>query len=122
MFPLRTAAGFGFLGVLLGAFGAHGLRDHVTPELLEVWKTGVFYHLLHAVALLAVAVAGERVGWRRAVVALFVAGIVIFSGSLYALTLTGQRWWGAVTPLGGVAFLGGWIALAVSARPSRVEP
>jgi uncharacterized membrane protein YgdD (TMEM256/DUF423 family) len=116
MFPLRIAAGLGFLGVLLGAFGAHGLRDRVTPDLLEVWKTGVLYHLVHAVALLGVAVAGERIGWRRAVAGLFIAGIVVFSGSLYALTLTGQRWWGAVTPLGGVAFLGGWIALTVSAR------
>ena len=116
MFPLRLAAGLGFVGVLLGAFGAHGLRERVTPELLEVWKTGVLYHLVHAVALVGVAVAGERIGWRRAVVALFVVGIVLFSGSLYALTLTGQRWWGAVTPLGGVAFLGGWVALAVSAR------
>jgi uncharacterized membrane protein YgdD (TMEM256/DUF423 family) len=118
MFPLRLAAVLGFLAVLLGAFGAHGLRERVTPEMLEIWKTGVLYHLVHAVALIGVAVAGERVGWRRAVVGLFVAGILVFSGSLYALVLSGQRFWGAVTPLGGVAFLGGWIALAVSARRS----
>jgi uncharacterized membrane protein YgdD (TMEM256/DUF423 family) len=113
---LRTAGLLGFLGVLLGAFGAHGLRERVTPEMLEVWKTGVFYQLVHALALLGVAVAGERIGWRRAVAALFVIGVVVFSGSLYALALTGQRWWGAITPIGGAAFLGGWVALAVSAR------
>src|SRR5437773_5884300 len=95
---LRTAGLLGFLAVLLGAFGAHGLRERVSPEMLEVWKTGVFYHLIHALGLLGVAVAGERIGWRRAVAGLFIAGIVIFSGSLYALALTGQRFWGAVTP------------------------
>ena len=113
---LRLAAALAFLGVALGAFGAHGLRGRVGPDLLEVWKTGVLYHLIHALALFGVAVAGERIGWWTAAGALFVAGIAVFSGSLYLLTLTGARWWGAVTPLGGVAFLAGWLVVAASAR------
>jgi uncharacterized membrane protein YgdD (TMEM256/DUF423 family) len=113
---LRLAAIFGFCGVALGAFGAHGLRSRVGPEMIEVWKTGVLYHLIHVLALFGVALAGERIAWRRPVVGLFTAGILVFSGSLYLLTLTGQRWLGAVTPLGGVAFLAGWAALAASAR------
>lgn len=106
-------AALAFTGVAAGAFGAHGLRGRVTPELLEVFETGARYHVYHALGLLAVAWAATRwpgpgttaAGW------LFVAGIVLFSGSLYLLALTGQRWLGAVTPLGGVAFLAGWLAL-----------
>jgi uncharacterized membrane protein YgdD (TMEM256/DUF423 family) len=113
---LRIAALLGFVGVALGAFGAHGLRGRVEPELIEVWKTGVLYQLVHALALMGVAAAGPRVGWPRAVAGLFVAGVIVFSGSLYTMTLTGQRWLGAITPLGGAAFLGGWAALAASAR------
>jgi uncharacterized membrane protein YgdD (TMEM256/DUF423 family) len=116
MFHLRLAGLLGFLGVALGAFGAHGLRGRVGPDLLEVWKTGVLYHLVHALALLLVAIAGPRVAWGAAAGWLFVAGIAIFSGSLYALTLTGARWWGAVTPVGGLAFLAGWLVLALTAR------
>jgi uncharacterized membrane protein YgdD (TMEM256/DUF423 family) len=113
---LRLSAVLGFLGVALGAFGAHGLKSRVGPEMVEVWKTGVLYHLFHVLALLAVALAGERIGWRRPVAALFTVGIVIFSGSLYVLTLSGKGWLGAVTPLGGVAFLAGWAAMAASGR------
>ena len=116
---MRLAAILGFVGVALGAFGAHGLRARVGPELVEVWKTGVLYHLVHALAMLVVAAAGPRVGWPRAVTGLFLAGILLFSGSLYTLTLTQLRWLGAVTPLGGVAFLAGWAALAASASPRR---
>lgn len=112
---VRIAAILGFLGVALGAFGAHGLRARVGPEMLEVWKTGVLYHLVHALALLGVAAAGPRVGWPRAVAGLFVAGVVIFSGTLYALVLTGALWLGAITPIGGIALMGGWAALAASA-------
>jgi uncharacterized membrane protein YgdD (TMEM256/DUF423 family) len=113
---LRITGVLGFMGVLFGAFGAHGLRARVSPEMLEVWKTGVLYQLVHALALFGVALAGERIGWGRAVAALFLAGVLVFSGSLYALALSGQRWWGAITPVGGLCFLGGWVALAVSAR------
>jgi uncharacterized membrane protein YgdD (TMEM256/DUF423 family) len=108
--------------VAIGAFGAHGLRSMVTPEMLAVFETGVRYQMYHALALVAIGVAGARLRGRAATVAawLFVAGTVLFSGSLYVLTLTGTRWWGAVTPLGGVAFLAGWVALlraSVSERP-----
>ena len=105
------------LGVLLGAFGAHGLRDRVTPEMLAVFETGVRYHLVHGLALLAVAWATTRWPntWITASGWLFVAGIVIFSGSLYLLSITGVRWLGAITPIGGLCFVAGWLILALSA-------
>jgi uncharacterized membrane protein YgdD (TMEM256/DUF423 family) len=112
----RLGALFGFTGVALGAFGAHALRARVSPELLEVYRTGVLYHLLHAVALLAVAALADRLRAPRATAALFAGGIVIFSGSLYLLALTGTRMWGAVTPLGGLAFLAGWLTILLPAR------
>ena len=106
------------VAVAAGAFGAHALRARLTPELLAVFETAARYQMYHALGLLAVAWATSRspgalpvwAGW------LFVAGTVLFSGSLYALALTGARWWGAVTPLGGVAFLAGWICLALTVR------
>lgn len=107
----------GALGVAAGAFGAHGLKSMVSADLLAVFETGARYHLLHAVALLATGWAADRWPgvWPNAAGWCFAAGIVVFSGSLYALTLTGQRWLGAITPIGGVAFIAGWIALAVAA-------
>ena len=109
---------FGGLGVALGAFGAHALRGIVGPELLVTFETGVRYQMYHAFALMGVVVALSR--WPQSSLAvwagwLFVAGIVIFSGSLYALALSGQRWLGAITPLGGVAFISGWICLLLVA-------
>ena len=111
----------GALGVALGAFGAHGLKSRVGPDLLVVWETAVKYHLVHVLALLATAWASERWagGWTQAAGWLFVIGIAVFSGSLYVLVLTGQRWLGAITPIGGVAFIAGWIALAVAALRMR---
>ena len=108
------------LGVLLGAFGAHGLRERVTPEMLAVFETGVRYHLVHGLALLGVAWAASRWPntWVGAAGWLFVAGIVVFSGSLYVLSVTGIRWLGAITPIGGVAFILGWVLLAVAALKS----
>jgi uncharacterized membrane protein YgdD (TMEM256/DUF423 family) len=112
---------FALLGALLaclavgaGAFGAHGLRGRLTPDLLDVFETAARYQMYHALALLAVAWVGDRWPGGASVVAgwLFVAGIVVFSGSLYLLSLTGTRWLGAITPLGGAAFLAGWLALA----------
>lgn len=107
-----------FIAVALGAFGAHALKARLPADLLAVFETGVRYQLTHALALLAVAWACTRwpgtavnaSGW------LFVAGTVIFSGSLYALALTGVRWLGAVTPIGGVALLAAWLCLAWAAR------
>jgi uncharacterized membrane protein YgdD (TMEM256/DUF423 family) len=112
-----TGALLAGLGVVLGAFGAHGLKARVGPEMLAVFETGVRYHLIHALGLIAVAFGLSR--WPNAFVGaaawLFVAGIVIFSGSLYVMTLTGARWLGAITPLGGLSFILGWVLLAVGA-------
>jgi uncharacterized membrane protein YgdD (TMEM256/DUF423 family) len=128
---LFVGAAFGGSGVMLGAFGAHALRTRLTPAALETWQTAVSYHLIHAIALVALGV------WLRAGVAgaempgpgdpgrltslagaLFAAGIVLFSGSLYVLALGGPRWLGPVTPLGGLAFIAGWVVLALAAlRP-----
>jgi uncharacterized membrane protein YgdD (TMEM256/DUF423 family) len=104
----------GFLGVALGAFGAHALKARLSPELLGVFETGVRYHLYHVFALLGAAWGWARWPSRTFAVAgmLFGAGIVLFSGSLYLLALTGTRGFGAVTPVGGLAFLAGWLCLA----------
>ena len=107
----------GFVAVALGAFGAHALRGRLVPDMLAAFEVGVRYQMYHALALLGVgAVAGRWGG--GAVVAggwLFVAGTVLFSGSLYLLAFTGQRWLGAVTPFGGAAFVVGWASLAWAA-------
>ena len=109
------------LGVAAGAFGAHGLRARVGPEMLAVFETGVRYHLFHALALLAVAWASTR--WASAAIRgagwLFVVGIVLFSGSLYVLCLTGVRALGAITPFGGAALIAGWVLLAWGAWRGR---
>ena len=105
-----------FVGVALGAFGAHGLRDRLGADMLATFEIGVRYQMYHAFALFAAAWAATRwpgaltnaAGW------LFVVGTIVFSGSLYLLSLTGQRWLGAVTPLGGLAFLAGWLCLAAA--------
>lgn len=115
------AAAFAFTAVAAGAFGAHGLKDRLTSASLEIFETGARYQMYHALALLAVAWVGSR--WQAAQFTwsgwLFVAGIVIFSGSLYLLALTGVRWLGAVTPIGGIYFLAGWVCLAWGALLSR---
>ncbi len=103
-----------------GAFGAHGLKRMLTPELLSVWQTGVLYHLVHALGLFAVALLGARYGspLLSAAGMVMFAGIVLFSGSLYLLSLTGTHWLGAVTPFGGVAFLASWGMVALAAYRS----
>jgi uncharacterized membrane protein YgdD (TMEM256/DUF423 family) len=107
----------GLLAVALGAFGAHGLRGRVSESALSAFQTGVLYHLVHAVALLALALYARAT---HAVItvpaALFTTGIVLFSGSLYAMVLTGVHKLGAITPLGGLAFLAGWVSLLLLAR------
>ena len=110
----------GFLGVAAGAFGAHALRDALPPERLAIWETGARYHLYHALALLAVAILVLLKGEANAAVFqwagwAFTVGIVVFAGSLYLLALTDVRWLGAITPLGGLAFLTGWGLLAYAA-------
>jgi uncharacterized membrane protein YgdD (TMEM256/DUF423 family) len=108
----------GGLAVALGAFGAHALRSRLPAERLEPFETGVRYHFYHALAMLAAALSVARwsssalpaaAGW------CFLAGTLLFSGSLYLLVATGRRWWGAVTPFGGLAFIAGWACLAISA-------
>jgi len=107
---LGVAAGLGASGVVCGAAGAHSLRSWMTPEYLHTFETGVRYHLIHAVALLALALAAERhpIGWPASLMTL---GSVLFSGSLYALALGAPTWLGVVTPFGGVSLLLGWLAL-----------
>jgi uncharacterized membrane protein YgdD (TMEM256/DUF423 family) len=111
------AALMGLVGVGFGAFGAHGLRGRLSPDMLAAFETGVRYQMYHALALLAVAILMPRIDGRALLIAgwSFLAGIVLFSGSLYALALTGVTTLGAITPIGGVAFLAGWIALAIAA-------
>ncbi|MEM9177167.1 MAG: DUF423 domain-containing protein [Myxococcota bacterium] len=109
---MKIAAVLGAVGVVLGAFGAHGLERTLSPERLDVWATAVDYHLIHAVALLAVALFERASGTSmRGPFLGFTAGIVLFSGSLYLLALDGPRWLGPVTPLGGLCFIVGWLAL-----------
>jgi uncharacterized membrane protein YgdD (TMEM256/DUF423 family) len=107
----------GFIAVSLGAFAAHGLKSMLGPDLLATFQTGVQYHMYHSLALLAVGILvlqfPAQTGLRIAGF-LFLAGIIIFSGSLYILALSGIRWLGAITPIGGVAFLAGWALLAWS--------
>jgi len=117
----RVFFGLGAVSAMLavgaGAFGAHALRGRISPEHLAIFETGARYQIYHALALLAAAWAVSRwpgsllvsAGW------LFVVGSVLFSGSLYILALTGVRWWGAVTPIGGLAFLAGWLCLVLTA-------
>lgn len=101
------------LGVAAGSFGAHALRGRLSPELLAVFETGVRYHLIHALALVSVAWATTRWPGRATNMAgwLFLAGTVLFSGSLYALSVSGIRALGAITPLGGVTLIAGWLTL-----------
>lgn len=107
----------GAVGVALGAFGAHGLRGRLSPDMLAVFETGVRYQMYHALAILLVSVLMARLdGWLiHAAGWSFAIGIVLFSGSLYLLAVTGIRVLGAITPLGGVAFILGWAFLAIAA-------
>jgi uncharacterized membrane protein YgdD (TMEM256/DUF423 family) len=106
-----------FLAVVLGAFAAHGLKARLSPDMLEVFEVGVRYHMYHSLGLFAVGWAVAQ--WPQSSVGMagwfFLAGIIIFSGSLYLLGLTGLRWLGAVTPFGGIAFIIGWLLLAWAA-------
>ncbi|MDY7562787.1 DUF423 domain-containing protein [Pseudomonas sp. 10B1] len=114
---LMLAAFFGFTGVALGAFAAHGLKNRLSAEYLAIFHTGVLYQLIHSLALLAVAliaiqIPGRLVTWAGIS---FAIGILLFSGSLYALTLTGVSKLGIITPFGGLAFLVGWALLGLTA-------
>ena len=114
---LMLAAFFGFTGVGLGAFAAHGLKSRLTPEYLTIFHTGVTYQLVHTLALLGVALLATQIPGRLLTWAgtSFAIGILLFSGSLYLLTLTGISKLGIVTPFGGLAFLAGWLCLGLAA-------
>lgn len=129
-FFLFIAALMGFLAVGLGAFGAHGLKNILSEQHLQVYQTAVQYQFYHTFALLAVAVIllstisissatavneGKHSRWLRIAGWCFIVGIVVFSGSLYVLVITGMSWLGMITPLGGACFLLGWLSLAVYA-------
>ena len=121
-FILAFAAFNGFLAVALGAFAAHGLRNSLPADLLDVFQTGVQYHMYHALALLGVGILmlhfPAQALLRYSALA-FTIGLLLFSGSLYALSLSGIRWLGAITPLGGIGFLTGWALLAIAMLVSR---
>ena len=107
----------GCLAVVAGAFGAHGLRSRVGPEQLAAWNTASQYHLLHSVALLALALwAANAARSIQLQGSLLTAGMLLFSGSIYLLVLTDQRWLGPITPLGGLCLIGGWLSLLLLAR------
>ncbi|MDA2937769.1 DUF423 domain-containing protein [Acidobacteria bacterium AH-259-A15] len=113
---LGIGAIFGFAAVAAGAFGAHGLRGRLSPEMMDVFEVAVRYQMYHALALLAVGWLASRSATFTVILAgwLMVAGTIVFSGTLYILSLSGVRWWGAITPLGGLALLAGWACLGWS--------
>lgn len=109
------------LVVMLGAFGAHGLKARLTAEMLAVYQTGVHYHLFHALALLAVGLVASQIAdsvWLKWSGWLMLLGIILFSGSLYVLSVSGLRWLGMVTPFGGVAFIAAWIMFVIAIAKS----
>lgn len=113
---LLSAAVLLAFAVAIGAFGAHGLKAHLSEAMLQTWKTGVEYHFYHALGLLLIGVLSvlmpsNLLNWSA--IFLF-AGIILFSGSLYILALTGIRWLGAITPLGGISFIVGWVLLSIA--------
>jgi uncharacterized membrane protein YgdD (TMEM256/DUF423 family) len=115
---LLIGAIFGFLGVAIGAFGAHGLRNRLAPEMLAVFEIGVRYQMYHVFALLTIAAVIGHAGPARLLTIAgwsFIGGILVFCGSLYALALTGTTIFGAITPIGGLGFLIGWACLALFA-------
>lgn len=118
----RVAALFGFVSIAAGAFGAHALRDQVSPERLEAFQTGVRYMMFHVPVLLLISLFGDRLHARRSGVAgwLMVAGTVLFSGSLFLIVLFDQSRFGMLTPIGGVVYMAAWLSLA-SAANGRTE-
>ena len=115
--PLRGAL-LGFLAVACGAFGAHALAGRLDPEQLEWWQTASHYHLAHALALALVGCVPGSARIRGLAGLAFLGGVLLFSGSLYAMALGAPRWFGAITPLGGLCFLLGWLALLGAGRSS----
>ena len=110
---INIAAVLGFLGVALGAFGAHGLEDSLSTEMMETYNTGVLYHLVHSVVLLVLALSSYK--FMKSFIFL-AAGVILFSFSLYAYAITGITFFAMITPFGGVSFLIGWIYIIIEAR------
>ena len=113
---LMTASILLVLAVAIGAFGAHGLKSHLSAEMIQIYKTGVEYHFYHALGLLLIGVlsismSSGLLNWSAVLLAV---GIILFSGSLYVLAITGIKWLGAITPLGGLSFIAGWVLLFVA--------
>ncbi len=113
---IMTASVLLALAVAIGAFGAHGLKSHLSGDMLQTWKTGVEYHFYHALGLLLVGVLSLSMpsGLLNWSAILLAAGIILFSGSLYVLAITGIKWLGAITPFGGLSFIAGWILLFIA--------
>ncbi len=123
MTAIRLSCVFGALSVILGAFGAHGLREILSPDLMDIYKTAVLYMMIHALALLGSGLFSLHYPQTSNTTAfLFTAGILFFSGSLFILCLTGLRWLGAITPIGGILFILGWISFLVTTfKANRAE-
>lgn len=123
--PLLAGAIAGLLAVIAGAFGDHGLRGQVDSYLLDVFRTAVSYQMYHALALVLVALLAGQ-GWPRKrllwAAGFYLAGILMFSGSLYLLVLSGQHWLGPVTPMGGLCFMAGWLMLVAAACGRQSAP
>lgn len=119
-FWIITGGIFGFLGVALGAFGAHGLKAHLTPEMIDIFKTGVLYQLIHAVVILAIGLAGINKFYKSAFI--FSTGIILFSFSLYIYSITSIAFFALITPIGGLAFLIGWLILIIAGLKYRAGP
>jgi uncharacterized membrane protein YgdD (TMEM256/DUF423 family) len=110
---VSTGAFLAFLGVALGAFGAHALQERIEPNFLEIYKTGTYYFMIHALALILIGLFQPKKSWPGWC---FLFGILIFSGSLYLLVFTGIKTFGAITPMGGLLFMAGWIGFALEAK------
>lgn len=119
---IKIGALTAMLSVVLGAFGAHLLEDRLTADALDIYETGVQYHMFHAAGILLIAMLIDRLPSPKLAIwaaRLLLIGIVLFSGSLYILALSGVKVLGAITPLGGVAFIAGWICVALAARTAK---
>lgn len=119
---VRTGAVAGLLAVAIGAFGAHVLEDLISGRYMEIYRTGVQYHMFHSAGILLIAALADKLPSRKLTAwafRLLLAGIIIFSGSLYILAVTGWEALGAITPIGGVAFVAGWLCLALAAGKSK---
>lgn len=119
-FWIITGGIFGFLGVAIGAFGAHGLKSLLTSEMMEIFKTGVFYHLIHTAVILTIGLAGINKFYKSAF--FFSIGIILFSFSLYLYAVTSVTFFAIITPFGGIAFLIGWLFLIIAGVKYRTGP